>query len=300
MQGNFRAFYSSIIQACNSGGISMAIFRKSLSLIRNRQRIPDLDTSITALEQWFETPLGRQLLAEEQRILDRELSCMFGYHLLQLSINRHIRLFDDSRICHCFSIGAGLPHPGSEVAAYSSLDALPLEDESVDVAILHHVLEFSHNPHQVLREASRVTIPRGYIIIFGFNPFSTMGMVKPLAQLFSNSPIWKRNSLRKGRISDWLQFLDCNTLRTLDGIYNLPLQRRGYLASCAGINQLLQRWGVPFGNFYCLVARKDRGCLTPIKPDWSRQPRFKAAKALSARSAARLALIRTPKATSVK
>lgn len=279
----------------------MAIFRKSLSLIRNRQRVPDLDTSIAALEQWFETPLGRQLLAEEQRILDKELSCMFGYHLMQLSINRHIRLFEDSRICHCFSIGTGSPGRDSDVAVYSSLDALPLEDESVDVTILHHVLEFSHNPHQVLREASRVTIPRGYIIIFGFNPISTMGMVKPLAQLFSNSPIWKRNSLRKGRITDWLQFLDCNTLRTLEGIYNLPLQRRSYLAYSARVNQLLQRWGVPFGNFYCLVARKDRGCLTPIRPDWSRQPRFKAAKqAMSARSAARLALIRAPKPTSVK
>jgi SAM-dependent methyltransferase len=279
----------------------MPIFRKSLSLIRNRQRVPDLDTSIAALEQWFETPLGRQLLTEEQRILDKELSCMFGYHLMQLSINRHIRLFEDSRICHCFSIGAGTPGADSDVAAYGNLDALPLEDESVDVTILHHVLEFSHNPHQVLREASRVTIPRGYIIIFGFNPISSMGMVKPLAQLFSKSPIWKRNSLRKGRISDWLQFLDCNTLRTQEGIYNLPLQRRNYLAYCASINQFLQRWGVPFGNFYCLVARKDRASLTPIRPDWSRQPRFKAAKqAMSARSAARLALIRAPKPTSIK
>jgi SAM-dependent methyltransferase len=279
----------------------MAIFRKSLSLIRNRQQVPDLDISISALEQWFETPLGRQLLTEEQRILDKELSCMFGYHLMQLSINRHIRLFEDSRICHCFSIGTGSPGADSDVAAYSSLDALPLEDESVDVTILHHVLEFSHNPHQVLREASRVTIPRGYLIIFGFNPISPMGMVKPIAQLFSKSPIWKRNSLRKGRITDWLQFLDCNTLRTLDGIYNLPLQRRNYLAYSARINQSLQHWGVPFGNFYCLVARKDRGCLTPIRPDWSRQPRFKATKqAISARSAARLALIRSPKPTSAK
>lgn len=278
----------------------MTVFRKSLSLIRNRQRVPDLDTSIAALEAWFETPLGQQLLREEQRILEKELSFMFGYHLMQLSINRRISLFQDSRICHCFAIGAGTPGEPAEVAAYSALDALPLEDESVDVTILHHVLEFSHNPHQVLREASRVTIPRGYLIIFGFNPISTMGLIKPIAQLFSSSPIWKRNSLRKARISDWLQFLDCNTLRTLDGIYNLPLQRRRYLAYSAGVNQLLQRWGVPFGNFYCLVARKDRACMTPIRPDWSRQSRFKVPgkQAISARSATRLALIRTPKAGS--
>lgn len=280
----------------------MSIFRKSISLIRNRQRVPDLDASIAALEEWFETPLGRQLLREEQRILERELSCMFGYHLMQLSINRRIQLFQDSRICHCFAVGAGSPGGDSKVAAYSSLDALPLEDESVDVTILHHVLEFSHNPHQVLREASRVTIPRGYIIIFGFNPLSFMGMIKPIAQLFSGSPIWKRNSLSKSRITDWLQFLDCNTLRTQDGIYNLPLQRRSYLVYSTRINRMLQRWKIPFGNFYCLVARKDIACLTPIRPDWSRQPRFRVAtkQALSARSAARLALIKNSKPTPVK
>lgn len=280
----------------------MSILRKSISLIRNRQRVPDLDASIVALENWFQTPLGRQLLREEQRILEKELSCMFGYHLMQLSINRRIELFQDSRICHCFAIGAGSPSADSKVATYGSMDALPLEDESVDVTILHHVLEFSHNPHQVLREASRVTIPRGYIIIFGFNPISTMGMIKPFAQLFSSSPIWKRNSLRKARITDWLQFLDCNTLRTQDGIYNLPLQHRRYLAYSARINRMLQRWGVPFGNFYCLIARKDRACMIPIRPDWSRQTRFRGVtkQALSARSAARLALIKGSKPTPVK
>lgn len=280
----------------------MSIFRRSISLIRNRQRVPDLDASIAGLEEWFETPLGHQLLREEQRILERELSCMFGYHLMQLSINRQIQLFQDSRICHCFAVGAGTPKDDSRVAAYSSFDALPLEDESVDVTILHHVLEFSHNPHQVLREASRVTIPRGYIIIFGFNPMSLMGFVKPIAQLFSRSPIWKRNSLSKSRITDWLQFLDCNTLRTQDGIYNLPLQHGRYLAHATRINGVLQNWKIPFGNFYCLVARKDIACLTPIRPDWSRQPRFRVGtkQAISARSSARLVLIKNPKSTPVK
>jgi SAM-dependent methyltransferase len=280
----------------------MSIFRKSLSLIRNRRRVPDLEASIAGLEQWFETPLGAQLLGEQQRILERELSCMFGYHLMQLSINRRIQLFQDSRICHCFTMGAGSPGDNSQVAAYSSLDALPLEDESVDVTILHHVLEFSHNPHQVLREASRVTIPRGYIIIFGFNPVSLMGMIKPIAQLFSSNPIWRRSSLSRARITDWLQFLDCNTLRTQDGIYNLPLQRRSYLAHSTRLNRKLQHWKIPCGNFYCLVARKDIAYLTPIRPDWSRQPRFRVPvkQALSARSTARLAPIKGSKPTSAK
>lgn len=281
----------------------MVWFRKGLTHFRSKRQVPDLDTSVIALENWFATPLGQQLLAAERQILSRELSCMFGYHLMQLSINRGIRLFDDSRINHCFALGVGCPGTQSQVGAYSALDALPLENESVDVTILHHVLEFSSNPHHVLKEASRVTIPRGYIIVFGFNPISPMGMVKPFAQLVSKSPIWKRNSLYQSRVSDWLQFLDCNTLRRQVGLYNFPLQNKRYLDYSNSINHWMQARSLPFGNFYCIVARKDRASMRPIRPNWSKQQRFKGAKqALSARSAARLELVKTPKQphTSIK
>lgn len=274
----------------------MALFRKGISYLQNKRQVPSLDGTIESLSKWFDTPLGKQLLAEEKKILDKELSCMFGYHLLQLSINRNLKLYQDSRINHCFSMGVGQQHTSANVSAYSQLDALPFDDEEIDVTILHHVLEFSSNPHQVLKEASRVTIPRGYIVVVGFNPNSIMGAIKPFTQLFSSNPIWKRQSLRKSRVSDWLQFLDCNTLRTQSGLYNLPWQNRQYLDSSASINQLLQRWGVPFGNFYCLIARKDRVSLTPLRPDWSRHTGFRGAKqAMSARSAARLALIKRVK-----
>ena len=271
----------------------MGLFGKGIALIRNKRRIPDLQQSIDELEQWFTTPLGKQLLKEQQSVLDKELSCLFGYHLMQASINRSIRLFKDSRICHCFAVGVGAQVDGSDVGAFSALDELPLEDESVDVVILHHVLEFSSNPHQVLKEASRVTIPRGYIIVVGFNPLSPMGIIKPFAQLLSSSPIWRRNSLHKSRVADWLQFLDCNTLRTQTGFYSLPLQNKRYLDLSSRSNRWFNRWRSPFGNFYCLVARKERVCLTPIRPNWHSEPKFKAVKpALSARSSARLALVK--------
>lgn len=271
----------------------MAWLKKSLTHYRNKRCVPDLDTSVKALQQWFQTPLGQQLLEAEQNILSRELSCMFGYHLMQLSISRGICLYEDSRINHCFSVGAGTPEAASDVGVYASMDALPIEDESVDVTILHHVLEFSSNPHQVLKEASRVTIPRGYIIVFGFNPISLMGIMKPFAQLVSPSPIWKRNSLYQSRVSDWLQFLDCNTLRKQVGLFNFPIQNRRYIDYSRRLNHWLKKRRIPFGNFYCIVARKDRAAMRPIRPDWSKQPRFKGAKeALSARSAARLALVK--------
>lgn len=271
----------------------MAFIRKGFLHIRKKQQIPSLESTVGALGKWFESPLGQRLLEEEQRILDDELSNLFGYHLMQLSIGR-ARLYDNSRICHCFAVGAGGSDESASVGMYSSFDALPLEDETVDVTVLHHVLEFSSNPHQVLREASRVTIARGYIIIFGFNPVSLMGAIKPFGQVFSSSPIWRRNSLRKARINDWLQFLDCNTVRTHNGFFKWPVQNKAYLENFSGLSPLLHKFKLPFGNFYCLVARKDRACMTPIRPSWTRDIPLRVAPkpAVSARSAARLALVR--------
>jgi SAM-dependent methyltransferase len=41
--------------------------------------------------------------------------------------------------------------------------------------LLPHVLEFSDNPHQVLREVSRILMPEGHVVVSGFNPWSLWG-----------------------------------------------------------------------------------------------------------------------------
>ena len=38
---------------------------------------------------------------------------------------------------------------------------LPFESQSIDLVVLPHVLEFSDNPHQVLREVERILRPEG-------------------------------------------------------------------------------------------------------------------------------------------
>lgn len=271
----------------------MAMLQKSLAHIRHRLRVPSLDISVNRLQRWFNSPLGQHLFEEEQKVLDQVLSCLFGYHLLQMSVHQNLTLYGNSRVCHCVNVGIGSPEQDKQVGFYSHLDELPFEDESVDVTLLHHVLDFSDNPHQVLREASRVTIARGYIIVVGFNPLSTMGVIKPFAQLFGSNPIWKRHSLRRSRISDWLKFLDCQVVDQQSSHFSPVMQNTRLMQQAGNLGRGLGRWASPFGNFYCLVARKDRTALTPIRPSWVTQPALvpRAKQPISARSAAKLTLV---------
>ena len=41
---------------------------------------------------------------------------------------------------------------------------LPIASNSIDLLLLPHVLEFSVNPHQILREVQRVLMPDGHAV----------------------------------------------------------------------------------------------------------------------------------------
>ncbi len=238
-----------------------------LARLRRKGQIRPLRETQPQLQNWCRSPLGHVMLHHEQRLLQEELSCLFGYHFLQLSIDPQSRLFEGSRISHCFALGtsnACVPR----VQALSELESLPLADASVDVTLLHHVLEFSQNPQQVLKEAARITIPSGHIIIFGFNPWSLMGATRPLARVLGFDGIWQRHSLRRSRLEDWLQFLDFNVINAYQGCCNLPINQRSYLKRTHRLSSWKTQSILGLGNFYCLVARKEVCGVTPLRPKW--------------------------------
>ncbi|SUC20518.1 Methyltransferase domain [Proteus mirabilis] len=60
----------------------------------------------------------------------------------------------------------------------ASLNYLPFENKSVDVCLMAHVLDYSADPHWLLREADRVLVDDGWIILSSFNPISLLGIGK--------------------------------------------------------------------------------------------------------------------------
>src|SRR5258706_6955092 len=122
--------------------------------------------STGTLAEWFATPLGQYLLAREQAYFDRTLSDIFGFHALQIGLPEY-PLLKASRITTRLTVD--LEEPAQVLA---DPHWLPFAENGIDLVIVPHTLEFTDEPHQLLREIHRVIRPEGQLIIAGFNPYS--------------------------------------------------------------------------------------------------------------------------------
>ena len=118
---------------------------------------------------WLESTLGQYVLAREQAMFDAAVSDIFGFNALQLGMLQ-LDALKSSRIPHLMHVG------NREGDALCESDYLPFAGSCIDLICLPHVLEFSRNPHQTLREVERVLVPEGHLILTGFNPISAWGI----------------------------------------------------------------------------------------------------------------------------
>ncbi|MDQ2075705.1 class I SAM-dependent methyltransferase [Marinimicrobium sp. ABcell2] len=244
------------------------LIRRMRVFMRQRFGVVPLRQSLPDVEAWLETPLGQALLEQERMLLEPELQDLFGYHLLQMSVDPALDLTRGSRITHRFTLAPTTATQGALSPLVAEFHSLPLSAESLDLVLLHHLQDYSQTPHQLLREVARVLIPRGHLVIVGFNPWSLLGIGRWVARCFSDSPRWRHQSLRLGRVLDWLQLLDLELVKVNHGFYRPPIQRPGALRHL----HWLERWGkkLPMfpGGVYIIVARKDLGAPIPLKPSW--------------------------------
>ena len=235
--------------------------RKSI-FQRQREPLPSLAEVCPELTEWFSTALGQEILTQQLALAQPLVEGLFGYHLMQAGMAPQVDFAACSRINHRFRLS---PCEGAGGAALVEFEQLPLPSESIDVAVLHHLLDFAPHPHQVLREAARVLIPGGHLVVIGFNPFSLLG----LSRLFlSSSPHQRGNQLRAARIADWMHLLDLQAGTVERGFFRFPLHHGELLAKTAWMERMGNRWHLPCGGFYIIVARKEVARMRTIRLNW--------------------------------
>ncbi|OPX55043.1 Methyltransferase domain-containing protein [Oceanospirillum multiglobuliferum] len=219
------------------------------------------------LEYWWRQPLGRAVFEAQEQRLEPFLAKTFGYHYLQMGISPHVSLTHLSPIKHSMLWSPKLISSPAESILVADAHALPLPDDSVDVVLVHHLLDFVDNPHQVLREAARVTQHKGHLIIIGFNPTGFWGGCRFIP--WKKSVPWGGRFIGLKRLNDWLTLLDYR-IEDIETVFLRPainnsrwLQRTQWLESVGFLGH--------FGASYIVWAKKQAGCATPIRRKWQEQ-----------------------------
>jgi ubiquinone/menaquinone biosynthesis C-methylase UbiE len=222
---------------------------------------------------WCAMPNGDYVLAQLNEQLKPWCAKFFGYHLVKLgalsaaldtsscSIKQQVRVTQQAEL--------------TDVIA--DIDDLPFLQHSVDVCLLSHTFEFSLDPHHVVREANRILIPNGYLVITGFNPFSLAGLNKLIPYRRNKSP-WNERFFTPMRVKDWLQLMGYEILADQRCVYSMlatPLTSSYITQKC---RQFGQKYLTSFGSVYFIVAKKRVLPLTPIKPKWQLRPQFVSVK----------------------
>lgn len=211
----------------------------------------------THFQDWLTTNQGRHLLIHEKKWLQGQLRQLGGHQLLQVSATNDV-FFKRSLAANKVALHFSEPTSNRNKASIiGDVDAWPIATESINILVLHHVLDFVENPHTFLREASRVLTPGGHIICCGFNPWSVLGVWR-----YFNLRLRSGNYISPARLKDWFKLLGFDVRSEQYVMY-----RTGKHA----FEKKAQRYNLPIGGAYLTTLRKSVQSITPVMSLWKKQ-----------------------------
>ena len=226
----------------------------------------------TGFIDWLESEQGRYVRHWVETRHEQLVADIFGFNAVQVGLPQ-LDLLRANRMpfrFYCAEEGV--------VQVRASPLELPFASASIDLVVLPHVLEFSENPHQVLREVERVLMPEGSVLVTGFNPFSLWGGKRRLARQPAGAP-WRGRYISVPRLKDWCKLLNLETRMGCFGCYAPPLSQEKWLNRWHFMEPAGDRWWPFAGGVYMLQAVKRVEGMRVIMPSW--KDRKAATKALA-------------------
>ncbi len=203
----------------------------------------------------YHSPRGKMLQALESQYLKRSITVSCKQLQLQVGGLGWEEKFIDFSLYKNYCIFDSHAQ-GSENASrvQGKSYSLPFRSETIDLAILPHILEFDQRRFETAREIARVLKPGGEIIILNFNPFSPSVRYQFLLDRKWNNS-WKTHLIRCSRIVDWLNLMNFEILSTAE-FYLDSYQVR--LGRCAFTPHSL------LSNAYAIKAVKREYTVIPV------------------------------------
>ena len=216
------------------------------------------------IEDWYASETGQYLLNELDARLSPLLSTTFGYYSLQVgAAGLAARLQQSCRVKHQFTLGE--TELTSHIQANPSM--LPIASDSVDLVILMHHLSNTAEPHAILREAFRVLIPEGKLVIIDFNPISLWGL-RHFFQSWLEKVPFRGHFFTAKRIDDWMRLLGFDKHRLYRVGYLPPIQKSSLLRHLGWLEKGMRNWFPRFGALNLMVYSKSISPLTPVRHRW--------------------------------
>ena len=209
----------------------------------------------SSLFGWLSTPQGAYVLDWERGQFDSAVEDVFGFRAVQIGLPE-VDFLRQNRIPYRFSLAL---EPGAGLAADPL--QMPLASQSVDLVALPHALEGHPNPHDVLREAERVLMPEGQVVISGFNPASLWRFGKP----------GDAKLIGLLRLRDWLRVLGFELNGGKLGCYAPPFREKVWLERFEFMEKAGARWWPIAGGVYVVRAVKRVHGARIVTPAWRKE-----------------------------
>lgn len=242
--------------------------------------------SIHALDYWIKTPQGAYVTRWVQQQCDQRVADVFGFNALQIGL-----LGGNLLAANRIPLQQTLADKGA-ADCLSDFAHLPIDSQSIDLVVLPFVLDFSSDPHQVLREIERILRPEGQLIVFGFNPWSLWGLRCWAQRIWANlrkQPAhfpWNGHYLSPPRLRDWMKLLSFEAQRPVWGCFLPPCESDKTFHRLKFLDTIGQRLWPFAGGVYQIHAVKRVTGIRLIQP-WAKKTHTQGALTASLPRAAR-------------
>ena len=238
-----------------------------------------MEKNIIDLTEWLELPAGRYVLEWEQALLAKLTVDIFGYNAVQIGMPQ-IDGLAASRMPNRWLTDSVLPvspiFPATTaprpIVVVHDFSELPFDTQSIDLIILPHVLEFTKEPHQLLREVERVLIPEGRVIISGFNQASLWGARQFAGRLNKHYFLPQEGEfISFARMKDWLKLLNMEIGGHEFGCYVPPCYSEKWLQRFQFMENSGKKWWPYLGAVYMVQAVKRVRGMHLVGPAWKQK-----------------------------
>ena len=216
---------------------------------------PTSENSTNISQGWYASALGEQFVQSGLDSIQKLIPRQYYRVTLQVAGPPNLRYLNLVESDVRYRIGNVMTNPENSVNVVADAEWLPFAANSIDLLLLSHVLEFSKEPHDVLREVSQCVVPEGIVVIAGLNPHSMLGVRKNIFGV-RDAQLQKARLYSVLRVRDWMSLLGFDSLAGEFAFFRPPVEQASRLERLKGFETVGARWWPGFGSVYVLVFRK--------------------------------------------